>query len=93
MLDLTSYRRERDDRLLEGIRDELTAPQHCKVGQWAQKLEEKDIEIFVSLVHNENISAEILMRKLQSVGADFGLTTLKTHRRKECICWKALNLS
>ena len=67
-------------------KDERKNALYCVVGQWAASLPHKDHEAFEKSINDVDFSTRSLFKLYQKAGAQFGLTSLLTHRNGDCGC-------
>lgn len=58
----------------------------CVVAQWAESLSDEDKEAYDASMNDDGVSSRSLFDLYKSVGAKFGLTSLKEHRNGTCTC-------
>jgi hypothetical protein len=58
----------------------------CVVAQWADSLSDEDREAYNISMNDDDLSSRSLFDLYKSVGAKFGLTSLKEHRNGTCTC-------
>ena len=58
----------------------------CVVGAWSTTLTENDLAAFNTSLDDDDFSTRSLFDMYKSVGATFGLTSLREHRNGTCSC-------
>lgn len=60
----------------------------CKIRTIAESLNEKDKEILLKAAIDPNWQPYVLMKELKKREIEVSDRTIRTHRNKECSCWK-----
>lgn len=60
-------------------------PQHCQFSVWLSTLKRDDVDAIYRAFDNENVTTRHIYRTLKGIGYPNGESSLRSHRRGECI--------